>query len=121
MNDTWGHLKGDHVLIKLAEILNSTFKVEDIVARYGGEEFVVLLPDANKEIAKEKAEEFRSNVQSAEWKIDQTITVSIGVATIQSSDSETSIMSNADQALYTSKESGRNRVTHIEDIKEKHS
>ncbi|ALC87206.1 chemotaxis protein CheY [Bacillus sp. FJAT-22090] len=119
VNDTWGHLIGDRVLIKLAEILNSTFKVEDIVARYGGEEFVVLLPDANKEKAKEKAEEFRRAVQSAEWKIDQIVTVSIGVATIQNGDSDMLIISNADQALYTSKENGRNRVTHIEDILER--
>lgn len=116
VNDTWGHLIGDHVLIKLAEILNSTFKVEDIVARYGGEEFVVLLPDANKEKAKETAEEFRRAVQYAEWKIDQLVTVSIGVATIQNDDSDMSIISNADQALYASKENGRNRVTHIEEL-----
>ncbi|MEI4771224.1 diguanylate cyclase [Psychrobacillus sp. FJAT-51614] len=116
VNDTWGHLIGDHVLIKLAEVLNSTFKVEDIVARFGGEEFVVLLPEANKERSKEKAEELRRTVQSAEWRIDQIITVSIGVATMQNGDSDMTIMENADLALYASKENGRNRVTHKDDL-----
>ena len=118
VNDTYGHQVGDEVLAQLAHILQTQTREVDIAARYGGEEFVVILP--NTEIAESKviAERLRQIVELAQWTIG-SITVSIGIATFTEQDSDTTILKGADQALYVSKENGRNRVTHINDFNRK--
>ncbi|MDQ0090989.1 diguanylate cyclase (GGDEF)-like protein/PAS domain S-box-containing protein [Paenibacillus anaericanus] len=115
VNDTWGHPMGDSVLAKLAEILQSHVRKEDIVARYGGEEFVLILPDMDAIESKIRAEELRLAVAHSTWETGQ-ITVSIGIATFIQMDSDTTLLKKADLALYTSKENGRNRVTHFMDM-----
>lgn len=115
VNDTWGHPMGDSVLAKLAEILQSHVRKEDIVARYGGEEFVLILPGMDAIESKIRAEELRLAVAHSTWETGQ-ITVSIGIATFIQMDSDTTLLKKADLALYTSKENGRNRVTHFMDM-----
>ena len=112
VNDTYGHQVGDEVLVHVAEILQIQARATDIVARYGGEEFVVLLPHTNMKESKRIAEQLRRNVAQSKWQIE-SVTVSIGIATITEQDSDVTMLNNADQALYISKENGRNRVTHI--------
>ncbi|MGB3103071.1 MAG: GGDEF domain-containing protein, partial [Psychrobacillus psychrotolerans] len=111
VNDTHGHLVGDKVLIQLTKLLTDFFPEEYTIARYGGEEFVVILPLRNEEESLKEAELLRSTIQSAQWEI-MKITVSIGVATSNPMDTTSSIMAHADKALYSSMESGRNKVTH---------
>jgi diguanylate cyclase len=111
VNDTWGHSIGDKVLIKVAQILTAFFQKEDVVARYGGEEFVVIMPVEDEEESIKVAERLRVAIQTADWELGK-ITVSIGVATSNPNDTDISILATADKALYTSKENGRNRVTH---------
>lgn len=111
VNDTQGHLIGDKVLIRLAKILTEFFPKEHIIARYGGEEFVVIMPFANEEESLNEAELLRSTIQTAKWEISN-ITVSIGVATSNPNETTLSILAQADKALYSSKENGRNKVTH---------
>ncbi|OAB35289.1 sensor domain-containing diguanylate cyclase [Paenibacillus glacialis] len=118
VNDTWGHQTGDYVLENLAEILTSHTHEKDIVARYGGEEFVMILPNMEEAESKIKAENLRHAIANTSWEMIN-ITVSIGIATFNPKDSDITIMAKADQALYASKENGRNRVTHIIDINEK--
>lgn len=118
VNDTFGHPTGDYVLEKLASILKSHSRKEDIVARYGGEEFILLLPNTDISESKRIAESLRQFIASSAWEIG-TITVSIGIATYISNDTEITILQKADQALYASKEQGRNRVTHSIDLSEK--
>ncbi|EON71491.1 diguanylate cyclase [Lysinibacillus sphaericus OT4b.31] len=114
MNDTFGHQVGDEVLAQIAQILKMQARVGNIVARYGGEEFVLILPDTDIDESIAVAEQIRLAVEQAQWQIDGII-VSIGVATVTTEDTDVTILKRTDQALYASKENGRNRVTHCGD------
>lgn len=118
VNDTYGHQTGDYVLEKLASILKSQSRKEDIIARYGGEEFILLLPSTEALESRLIAENLRQSIAHSPWEIGQ-ITVSIGIATFTPTDTDTTFLQKADQALYASKEQGRNCVTHIIDLNEK--
>ncbi|MFK2825929.1 sensor domain-containing diguanylate cyclase [Bacillus sp. B190/17] len=112
INDTFGHLTGDKVLEELAQILKSQCRDGDIAARYGGEEFAFIFPNMNQSESLAAAERIRSSVEHARWTITP-ITVSIGIATMTPGDTESTLQSKADRALYSSKHHGRNRVTHF--------
>ncbi|GLC88348.1 sensor domain-containing diguanylate cyclase [Lysinibacillus piscis] len=114
VNDVFGHQIGDDVLVQLAQLLQQHVRLQDIPIRYGGEEFIVILPNTNIAEAKALAEHFRQAVEIAQWPTGQTLTISIGVATVMTTDDENTLLKNADDALYTSKEHGRNRVTHYQ-------
>ena len=119
-NDTYGHQQGDNAIKEAARVLTFSLKRPgDFAARYGGEEFVVLLPDTDQDGAMQIAERIRENIEAAEIPKHESIsevtkiTVSVGVNTIvpRVSDSMDLFISRADNALYTSKENGRNRVS----------
>lgn len=116
-NDKFGHLLGDEVLKIVARALTDTLKGRDIVARFGGEEFVVILPDTPIDGAMKVAEMVRSTIAGKELKRKDTgdnygsITVSIGVARFRQNDTLPTLLKRADDALYQSKNMGRNRVT----------
>jgi len=114
INDRFGHLEGDGVLKKLAEILRSHVRAGDVLARIGGEEFAVLMADTDIEQAKQFAERVREAVEAsvfAPGAEPQTMTVSVGLAALSKSRREpTELMRAADRALYAAKETGRNRV-----------
>jgi diguanylate cyclase (GGDEF)-like protein len=116
INDTYGHQVGDIVLKSISQILSRNNRKTDVVARYGGEEFVMVLPETNLAGALVKAEACRAAVASAEIKaLDQVIhtTVSVGVAAWDSDQvlDKYRFIDLADQALYRSKQEGRNRVS----------
>ncbi len=111
VNDTHGHLMGDRVLQKLAQRLKAACEEGNIAARYGGEEFALILPLVDAHRALTFAEGIRSSIESASWG-EIPITISIGIATMKKGDTETTLQSRADQALYSSKHGGRNQVTH---------
>ncbi|MCL2690365.1 MAG: diguanylate cyclase [Chitinispirillia bacterium] len=127
-NDTWGHPQGDLLLQTVAGVFkNAERDNADCAARWGGEEFVMLLPNTDIDGAAEVAEKVREQIAAlvilTEDGTKTTVTVSIGVNSVIP-DADTSIadfVSNADQALYKAKESGRNRVvkvmTHISQVK----
>ncbi|PIC83110.1 sensor domain-containing diguanylate cyclase [Sporosarcina sp. P1] len=110
VNDTYGHLTGDSILQKLGNLLREESRNEDVAARYGGEEFAVVLPATGNVEALEMAERIRCRVENADWNT-YGVTVSIGVATKMPGDTENSLQSRADWALYYSKDNGRNRIT----------
>jgi diguanylate cyclase len=117
-NDNFGHLIGDEVLKIVAKTLTDSLKGMDCVARYGGEEFAIILPKTPIGGGMIVAEAIRKSIASKELKRKTTgenfgvITVSIGVAALRhQDDSPTSLIARADEALYRSKHSGRNRVT----------
>lgn len=118
VNDTWGHQAGDEVLEQMASILLVHSRIEDIVARYGGEEFLVIMPDLDAKEAVAAAEQLRHAVEVFSWSSSR-ITISIGVATMSTEDTEASLLKKADQALYASKNNGRNQVTHSIDLQQK--
>jgi len=116
LNDKHGHLAGDKVLFELARTLEKSLRREDIIARFGGEEFVVLLPESTLQAAFHVAERVRSDIEKMEVQYlgeVLRISVSIGVSFIDPSRIEASqtIIEQADNALYTSKSEGRNRVS----------
>ncbi len=120
INDTYGHHAGDLALIKLAETCQNAIRDTDVFARYGGEEFVVLMPNTDALAANQIAERIRKRVEEESVESEEKIvrfTISLGVSTFQTSKQPTfdSLLTQADKALYNSKKSGRNRVTHWEE------
>lgn len=106
-NDTFGHLAGDVVLQKTAEIIKNSIRSVDIAGRYGGEEFVIILPGTNKEGAVEVAERIRKAIESYPFP-HRKVTVSMGIAIAKSNDSVYTLFERADQALYQAKKMGKN-------------
>lgn len=112
-NDTYGHVAGDNVLKTIAAIVSESVREIDFAARYGGEEFAIILPQTDVVAALVLAERVRAAIEAHAW-VEREITISIGVATVAGSSSmnATRLIEIADEALYSSKCSGRNRVTH---------
>ena len=126
VNDQFGHEVGDGVLKELAELLKKSIRASDLTARYGGEEFVAVLPNTDLGAARLWAERICRRVEKTLKTPDgKEVTISLGVASLnpeaqpQSSDhaqynvghlSPSSLLNNADQALYQAKNNGRNRV-----------
>lgn len=115
VNDRFGHLYGDEVLILVANILRSSFRSHDRIFRFGGEEFVVLLRSTTLSTAHKVFNRFRLAVQEYNFPQVGQVTVSLGfVGTLQGSPVE--ILGRADQALYYAKEHGRNQVCFYDDL-----
>ncbi|ONM44460.1 GGDEF domain-containing protein [Halopseudomonas pachastrellae] len=115
VNDTWGHPVGDRVIVRIAQTLKSCCRSRDLLARFGGEEFVILLPDADLQQAALCAERIRATVATTAFQMGDGdtahVSLSIGVALVDvEHDSIQSALDRADQALYTAKQDGRNRV-----------
>ncbi len=111
-NDTFGHPAGDDVLKAVAATLQRTARSVDTVARYGGEEFAVILPDTDFSGAMVVAERCRRAIAGEPWD-KRPITVSVGVATFTKTTTDAAtLVKEADDALYRSKQAGRNRVNH---------
>lgn len=119
VNDQYGHLQGDIVLQKVAQLLQKELRAYDTAARYGGEEFIAILPDAALEEAVFVANRVRMSVQEARFSGELsglTLTVSLGVAMFSKPNCITvdDFIKLADEALYRAKANGRNRVESVE-------
>ena len=115
VNDRFGHLYGDEVLILVANILRSSFRSHDRIFRFGGEEFVVLLRSTSLSTAHKVFNRFRKNVEDYYFPQVGQVTVSVGfVSTDKGAPVE--ILGQADQALYFAKENGRNQVRYYDDL-----
>ena len=114
-NDRFGHLEGDNALVAVAALLVSDLRAQDFLARYGGEEFVIILPGTNLKGAMVMGERFRRTIQRASWS-NRPLTISVGIASIDDGTVEPKdLFRRADEALYRSKNAGRNRVSGPED------
>ena len=117
INDTHGHLVGDNVLRMVAATIKDSTKGKDLAARIGGEEFAILLPDTPFDGAMKLANDIRLAFERLDLKKKSTgeslgkITLSFGVANYKSNEATEDFVSRADEALYQSKNAGRNRVT----------
>ena len=116
LNDTYGHPKGDEILSRVGALIQEEVRDIDIAARYGGEEFTILLPHANHEEANTIAERIRLRVASEaffdEFDNKICVTISLGVSSSPRSGTGAKVLlEKADQALYRSKNSGKNRTT----------
>jgi diguanylate cyclase (GGDEF)-like protein len=103
---------GDAVLVAVSQVLVSAVRLADAVARYGGEEFIINLPDTDLKGAAVVAERIRKGVQELKFEEGiRPITVSVGVASIQAQDERIAeLIERADQALFSAKAKGRDRV-----------
>ena len=111
INDKMGHQVGDQCLKSLAGIARASFRGNDILGRYGGDEFIFLLPGTPPRMAVTVAERFRRNIEVGS---NPKFTVSVGISTYpQDGKTIRDLIDAADQALYKSKESGRNQVSHL--------
>jgi two-component system, cell cycle response regulator len=116
INDTHGHTAGDMVLRELAQVISKKMvRQNDYFARYGGEEFVILLQGSSQPTSVDVAERIRVTIEAHPFVYSGTqipVTVSLGVATRHPSESDwQQVLKRADDALYTSKRNGRNKVT----------
>lgn len=111
INDSLGHITGDHVLAALGELLNQNFPKNSMIVRFGGEEFAVILPNVSNKEIQAKAEVLRRKVELLR-PMNVIVTVSIGMASSQDHENIdlTTLLSYADKALYAAKERGRNRI-----------
>ena len=113
INDNYGHLVGDTALRTLADVIVRCMRDSDMVFRYGGEEFVVVLSNTAQPGAQNLAERIRGTTEQTAVAVERTkfnVTVSIGVATLAAGETQGVLLTRADQALYTAKRNGRNRV-----------
>jgi diguanylate cyclase (GGDEF)-like protein len=119
INDTYGHITGDKILIELMQRIQGVMRASDVLARFGGEEFMLLLPFTSLSSTLLVAEKIRQFVAETPFTIDgQTIpvTISLGVSVRRAGQEDfESVLPQADQALYEAKTSGRNRVCHFSD------
>ncbi len=117
INDTYGHLYGDEVLILFAHLLQHSFREDDLIFRYGGEEFAILLHNISLDNAEHILERFRQTVENYHFPQVQTVTVSIGYTLIDSMETVAMMVERADKALYHSKNNGRNLLSQYEKLK----
>ncbi|WP_164887201.1 diguanylate cyclase [Hahella sp. KA22] len=113
VNDNYGHLMGDRVLVNFARYLQGRLRRSDVIGRYGGEEFVVILPDTTKEHARFVIESMRMSFASINHNTAEDplrVTFSAGIAAFPDIDDMTTLTKAADDALYDAKQQGRNKV-----------
>lgn len=114
INDNYGHKAGDKTLTLVAQLILQNCRDTDFIARFGGEEFVMILPNTNAEQALTLANNIRSIIADSGFNYNSeaiTLTISAGISQFTSDDDFESVFERADQALYSSKEQGRNKCT----------
>ncbi len=122
LNDTYGHINGDHSLQRVAQVLGTcAHRRSDLVARYGGEEFACILPETGNYSAVKLAKKIQKEIVSLAIpnqgsSVAPYLTVSIGIATVSCTFDQSAeyILSQADKQLYAAKESGRNRIESVD-------
>lgn len=116
VNDQYGHLYGDEVLLLMARSMCKVFRRKDKLFRFGGEEFVVVLDRTSLDNAREVLERFRKTIERHDFPQIGRVTVSIGFVRLDKAEVPSVIIGHADQALYYAKQHGRNRVCQYEEL-----
>jgi diguanylate cyclase (GGDEF)-like protein len=116
VNDDFGHLYGDEVLLIFSQLMAKCFRYNDFLFRFGGEEFVVILNLANQQTAMAAFNRFREAVANYNFPTVGRVTVSIGLTHVDGVSMPTTQLDHADKALYHAKDTGRNRVILYEDM-----
>jgi len=116
VNDTYGHPVGDYAIKEVVDCCGAIVRSSDTIARIGGEEFIILLPETTIKAASDIADRIRQRVEACEIEVSKgesvQFSISLGVASLgKADDTINSLLHRADQALYLSKERGKNQVT----------
>ena len=114
VNDTFGHLHGDEVLVILARLLQTTFRKTDLIYRFGGEEFVLIVYVDERNDAEMTFERLRRSIEHHAFPQVGKVTVSIGITEIRDTSIPVELLGRADKALYYAKTHGRNQVSFYE-------
>jgi len=110
VNDTYGHLIGDQVLIKIAELGKESIRVTDYFGRWGGEEFLIIMPETDEKGGTAMIENLRIKIEGYGFTKVSQVTASFGITIFKEGDTQDKIIKRADDALYEAKNTGRNRV-----------
>jgi diguanylate cyclase (GGDEF)-like protein len=110
VNDKFGHLTGDKVLVEIAGLLKDSLRKSDIVGRWGGEEFLIICPNTDLETVRVVAESVRERISEFSFSEAGHKTSSFGISTFEKDYSIESVIDQADKALYRAKQAGRNKV-----------
>lgn len=116
VNDTFGHLFGDEVLLRLAGLMRSSFRDQDRLFRFGGEEFVVMLRAPDQKTASIAVDRFRAAVAAYEFPQVGHVTLSAGLTRIDGAAAPSDVLGRADEALYYAKANGRNQIHCYEEL-----
>ncbi|HET6805153.1 MAG TPA: GGDEF domain-containing protein [Frateuria sp.] len=116
INDTYGHIYGDEVILLLAQQMRASFRLADVLFRFGGEEFVILLAGQDEVQARSALERFRERVAGYLFPQVGHVTVSVGYALAAMGDYPETVIDRADKALYYAKAHGRNRTHGYEEL-----
>ena len=116
INDRFGHLYGDEVLVLLAQLMRAAFREDDMVFRFGGEEFVLIIRCPDHAACRFTLERFREQVEQRRFPQVGTVTISLGATRMARETFSATLLDYADQALYYGKRNGRNQVTFFEDL-----
>lgn len=116
INDTWGHLYGDEVLLLTSQLMQGHFRESDYLFRFGGEEFVIILRAPDEERAFLAFERFRKAIEDYTFPQVGTVTMSIGLVQMDPTIFTTTLLDNADRAMYFAKQNGRNQVQIFEKL-----
>lgn len=117
INDTYGHPFGAYSISETGKIIKTVLSPNGLASRFGGDEFMAFLPNTPVNMVMEIAEEIRHNVEQHNYEKDDvefSLTISIGLAELKENDTPETLLRRADDALYLSKKSGRNKVSVIE-------
>ena len=114
VNDTYGHIRGDDLLKRIADILKKQLRKTDVAARFGGEEFFIILPHTNLAKSKNLTSRLRKAVKSDPILKKYGITISGGLTCFVKGDTKKKIQARADKALYKAKHTGRDRFVAIQ-------
>lgn len=116
INDTWGHLYGDEVLLLTSQLMQGHFRESDYLFRFGGEEFVIIIRAPHEDQAEQAFERFRRAMEEYLFPQIGQVTISIGVTKMDPSIFTAALLDHADKALYYAKKNGRNRVCFFEKL-----
>jgi diguanylate cyclase (GGDEF)-like protein len=116
INDEFGHLYGDEVLLLLSRCMQRNFRQTDKLFRFGGEEFVVVLDRTSQPNSLKVLERFRNAIENYNFPQVGRVTISIGYVCLNGIDDPSTLVGRADQALYYAKEHGRNQVCFYEGL-----
>lgn len=116
VNDEFGHLVGDQVLVEFANLIRATVRQVDAIYRWGGEEFLIVCPETPPEQVRNLTERILDGVRGHRFPTQQTMTVSAGIANLGAGDTMTSLLQRADEALYQAKTAGRDRICLAPDV-----